>query len=108
MPDLRVNADWTYRGLRVVMLENRFLRVLVFPEAGAKIWQITYKPFDADLLWNNSRNFPARFPLNSRYDAVWSGGWDELCPNDEVSTIDGEAYPAHGEFWAGQGDFEPF
>ena len=107
MPELRVNTDWTYRGLRVVTLENRYLRVLVLPDAGAKIWQITYKPFDADLLWNNCRNSPARLALNARYDDVWSGGWDELFPNDEVATIDGEAYPDHGELWTGQWDFEP-
>jgi hypothetical protein len=108
MPDLRVSSDWTYRGLRVVALENRYLRVFVLPEAGAKIWQITYKPFDADLLWNNVRIPPARRAFNSRYDDVWSGGWDELFPNDEVATIDGEAYPDHGELWTGQWDFEPF
>ena len=108
MPDLRANADWTYRGLRVVTLENRYLRVLVLPEVGAKIWQITYKPSDADLLWNNSRNHPTRLALNSRYDDVWSGGWDELFPNDEVAIIGGEAYPDHGELWTGHWDFEPF
>src|SRR3977135_3714353 len=97
MPELRVNSDWSYRGLRAITLENRYLRVLVLPEAGAKIWQITYKPFDAELLWNNPRVFPCRFPLNSRYDDVWSGGWDELFPTDEVATIDGETYPDHGE-----------
>lgn len=108
MAELCVSTDWTYRGLRVVVLENRFLRVLVLPEAGAKIWQITYKPLDADLLWNNARTPPSRLPLNSRYDDVWSGGWDELFPNDEVATIAGEAYPDHGELWTGQWDFEPF
>jgi hypothetical protein len=108
VPDLSVSVDWTYRGLRVVVLENRFLRVLVLPEAGAKIWQITYKPLDADLLWNNVRNPPARLPMNSRYDDVWSGGWDELFPNDEASVIAGEAYPDHGELWTGQWEFETF
>jgi hypothetical protein len=108
MPELRINTDWTYRGLRVVTLENRYLRVLVLPEAGAKIWQITYKPFDVDLLWNNCRNSPAHLAMNSRYDDVWSGGWDELFPNDEVATIDGETYPDHGELWTGKWDFEPF
>ena len=108
MPELSVNADWSYRGLRVVMIENRFLRVAILPEAGAKIWQITYKPLDADLLWNNSRSGPARLPLNSRYDDVWSGGWDELFPNDEVAMIDGESYPDHGELWTGEWSAETF
>jgi hypothetical protein len=104
----RVDTNWSYRGLRAVLLENRFLRVFVLPEAGAKIWQITYKPLDADLLWNNPRISPARLPLNSRYDDVWSGGWDELFPNDEVASIEGESYPDHGELWTGEWQFEPF
>jgi galactose mutarotase-like enzyme len=105
---LSVNMDWSYRGLRTVVLENESLRVIILPEAGAKIWQITYKPLDADLLWNNPRIPPARLPGNSRYDDVWSGGWDELFPNDEMATIEGEAYPDHGELWTGEWTAEPF
>ena len=98
---VKVSTDWTYRGLRTVVLENHLLRITVLPEAGAKIWQITYKPYDADLLWNNPRIAPSRLPMNSRYDDVWSGGWDELFPNDEASLIEGEGYPDHGELWTG-------
>jgi galactose mutarotase-like enzyme len=102
MPDLRVSSDWTYRGLTAVVLENRFLRVVILPQLGGKIYQITYKPFDTELLWNNPRITPARHPMNSRYDDVWCGGWDELFPNDEVTAIAGEAYPDHGELWTGE------
>jgi galactose mutarotase-like enzyme len=105
---LSVSTDWSYRGLRAIVLENELLRVIVLPEAGAKIWQITYKPLDADLLWTNSRIPPARLPSNSRYDDVWSGGWDELFPNDEVAVIDGESYPDHGELWTGEWQAEPW
>ena len=106
--DLDVNTDWSLRGLRTVVLENRLLRVVVLPEVGAKIHQITYKPRDADLLWNNPRAAPERLPINSRYDDVWSGGWDELFPNDEATSIDGESYPDHGEVWTGNWRAEPF
>jgi hypothetical protein len=106
--NLIVNTDWSYRGLRTVVLENQFLRVIILPEAGAKIWQITYKPLDVNLLWNNPRIAPARLPGNSRYDDVWSGGWDELFPNDEVAVIEGESYPDHGELWTGDWSAEPF
>ncbi len=108
MSELRVSTDWSYRGLRVVSLENRTLRLVILPEAGAKIWQITYKPLDLDLLWNNPRVLPQTQPMNSRYDDVWSGGWDELFPNDEVAVIDGEPYPDHGELWTGKWDAETF
>lgn len=105
---LSLTADWSYRGLRAIVLESGLFRVVVLPEAGAKIWQITYKPLDADLLWNNPRVPPARQPSNSRYDDVWSGGWDELFPNDEATVIEGEGYPDHGELWTTPWDAEPF
>lgn len=104
----RVSKDWTYRGLQAVILENAFLRLMVLPQAGAKIWQITYKPQDSDLLWNNPRIAPAKLPSNSRYDDVWSGGWDELFPNDETAVIEGETYPDHGELWTANWEFETF
>lgn len=105
---VRVSTDWSYRGLDAVVLENRVLRVVVLPQAGGKLWQITYKPLDSELLWNNPRIAPAKLPLGSRYDDVWSGGWDELFPNDEASVIEGEAYPDHGELWTGDWSAEPF
>ncbi len=106
--DLNISTDWTYRGLQTVVLENRLLRVVILPEAGAKIWQISYKPLNAELLWNNPRTPPALLPLHARYDDVWCGGWDELFPNDEAGVIDGEAYPDHGELWTGRWRAEPF
>jgi Domain of unknown function (DUF5107) len=108
MTNPRVSTDWTYRGLRTVVMENRWLRIVVLPEAGGKLWQITYKPLDADLLWNNPRIAPTKMPMNARYDDVWSGGWDELFPCDETSLIEGEMYPDHGEFWTGQWEAVPF
>lgn len=105
---VRVSTDWSYRGLNAVVLENRVLRAVILPQAGGKIWQITYKPLDAELLWNNPRIAPARLPMNSRYDDVWSGGWDELFPNDEACVIAGESYPDHGEFWTGEWTAETF
>jgi hypothetical protein len=107
MPELLITSDWTFRGLNTVILENRFLRVVVLPQLGGKIWQITYKPLDTPLLWNNPRIDPTRVPMNSRYDDVWCGGWDELFPNDEVATIDGEVYPDHGELWTGDWQAAP-
>ena len=108
MAELLLETDWTFRGLRAIALENHFLRVVILPEAGAKIWQITYKPFDAALLWNNPRILPACQPINSRYDDVWSGGWDELFPNDETAVIGGEPYPDHGELWTGEWTADPY
>jgi hypothetical protein len=84
------------------VLENGRMRVVVLPEAGAKIWQITYKPFNAQLLWNNPASSPAAHSLHASYDDNWSGGWDELFPNDEACTFRGLNLPDHGELWTGR------
>jgi hypothetical protein len=105
---LSISTDWTLHGLKAIVLENRFLRIVVLPEAGAKIWQITYKPLDAPLLWNHPRIEPAKQPIHARYDDVWSGGWDELFPNDESGDLQGEFVPDHGELWTGSWKFGTF
>ena len=94
-------------GLRTVVLENDLLRVMVLPEAGARIWQITYKPLNADLLWNNPNLQPAPHPLGTAYDDNWSGGWDDLFPNDEAGSLAGLEVPDHGELWTGDWSAAP-
>lgn len=100
-------SESTLHGLRTIVLENDRLRVVVLPEAGSKIWQIRYKPLEADLLWNNPSVLPARQPLYASYDDTWSGGWDELFPNDESGNLQGLDLPDHGELWTGVWDAEP-
>lgn len=94
-------------GIRSLTLENDILRIVVLPEAGGKIWQITYKPRGADLLWNHSELAPAQQPLHASYDDTWSGGWDELFPNDEAGSLLGLDLPDHGELWSGAWTAEP-
>lgn len=108
MTELSCSTAWTLHGLRVVLLENRWLRLAVLPEAGGKLWQIAYKPLDAALLWNSPRIAPARHAIHTRYDDVWSGGWDELFPNDEAGEIEGDFFPDHGELWTGEWAATPF
>jgi galactose mutarotase-like enzyme len=89
-------------GLQAIEIENAFLRIIVLPQAGAKLWQIHYKPLAADLLWNNPSVPPARQALYASYDETWSGGWDELFPNDEAGELLGYSLPDHGELWTGE------
>src|ERR1035437_3801410 len=107
MDTLTLSTRTTPHGLHTILLESRYLRVVVLPEAGGRIWQITYKPLEADLLWNNPSVPPALQPLHAGYDDVWSGGWGELFPNDEAATVEGNALPDHGELWTGEWSAEP-
>ena len=94
------NAPQTAQ-LRTIVLENDRLCVTVLPEAGAKVWQISYKPLLVDLLWNNPTVQPSAQSLHASYDDNWSGGWDELFPNDEPCRLMGLDLPDHGELWTG-------
>ena len=103
---LTTGAD--LNGLKTVVLENRSLRIVVLPEAGSKIWQIVYKPLNVEILWNNPSVPAARHGIDDSYDDVWSGGWDELFPNDEAGAVNGYTLPDHGELWTGNWHAEPF
>ena len=108
MLELNPTTGSTALGLRSIVLENSLLRLEVLPEAGAKINQITYKPLGADLLWHNPHLSAARHEPSACYDDVWSGGWDELFPNDEPGPIGGHVLPDHGELWTGDWHAETF
>src|SRR5579862_4728494 len=102
MSDIAIKSGPALHGLRTMEVENEALRLLVLPEAGAKVWQIHYKPLAADLLWNNPGVAPSRQTLHATYDDTWSGGWDELFPNDEAGESVGYGLPDHGELWTGE------
>ena len=95
-----IDTQWKFNGLQVVRIENEHLRIDILPECGGKIYNFIHKPSDRNLLWHNPHILPASTPYGAGFDNNWSGGWDELFPND-VSTLaeSGEILPDHGEIW---------
>jgi hypothetical protein len=108
MRDLQLNSGPPINGLRTTVLENSLVHLVLLPEAGARIWQITYKPLNAELLWNKPHSLPTRQPLHASYDDTWCGGWDDLFPNDEAGPLNGHALPDHGELWTGEWEQQSF
>jgi hypothetical protein len=102
MDSVTIQAGSAVQGLQAIEIENEFLRLIVLPQAGAKVWQIRYKPLNSDLLWNNPGLAPAPQALYASYDDTWSGGWDELFPNDQAGELLGYSLPDHGELWTGE------
>jgi len=93
--------DSTREGeCRAVVVENEFIRLTVLPELGAKIYDIVHKGTGRNVLWHNPRIRPRKVPFGSRFDDVWSGGWDEIFPNDAESVVGSEHFPDMGEAWA--------
>ena len=95
-----LDTNWQYKGLQVVRLENESICVDVLPQLGAKIYNFVHKPSGKNLLWHSPHVGPAPCAFGSKFDDQWSGGWDELIPNDvPVVFPNGDILPDHGEVW---------
>jgi hypothetical protein len=91
----------TRNGLEVLRLANECVSADVLPQLGAKIYTFIHVPSGTSLLWHNPRLAPAPVHFGARFDDNWSGGWDELVPNDIPFPFpNGDVVPDHGEVWS--------
>lgn len=83
----RISDEWTFRGMRTLVLENELLRVTVLLDRGSDIVELRYKPLDLDLLHfgqqglrNPMQEIPSAY-TDSPYLDFFNGGWNEILPN---------------------------
>ncbi|WP_264844196.1 aldose epimerase family protein [Caldinitratiruptor microaerophilus] len=96
----RVETGWSYLGHDALILENEFVRVVLLPGLGGKIWELTDKVSGRQWLWHSPRVEPRAAPFGAVYDDWFCGGWDELFPNDAPEVYNGESLVDHGEVWS--------
>ena len=97
----QIETNLQHNGLQVVRLENELVSVDVLPQLGAKIYSFVHKPSGVSLLWHNPRLAPEPLHYGARFDDTWTGGWDELVPNDNPCPFpNGDVLPDHGEVWS--------
>ena len=88
-------------GLEWIRIENDQISIEVIPDLGAKIYSFVHKASETNLLWQNPRLAPAPVHYGAKFDDNWSGGWDELVPNDVPFPFpNGDIVPDHGEVWS--------
>lgn len=100
----RLSDQWTFDGMRTLILENELLRVTVLVDRGSDIIEFRHKPLDLDFLYlapGGVRN-PARYTTpaatSSPYLDFFSGGWNEILPNGGPSVVyKGAELGQHGE-----------
>lgn len=103
----RVNDELTYRGLRILTLENELIKITVLLDKGADIYEFIYKPRDIDFLWRGPKgvrpqmlNFDTRPATHGPFPDYYEGGWQECLPNGGRScTYKGCEMGQHGEVW---------
>ena len=94
----------TVVGWRSVVLENDLIRVVVLPDKGAEIHQLTDLRTGTDVLftgeWGLRPPGSEHLPGSGDDEFMWNyaGGWQELFPSvNEACTYRGERIPFHGE-----------
>jgi len=93
-------------GQPAVVVESKAWRMVVLPTLGGKIWELEYRPKAFQFLWHDPNLVPRPVPFAAGYDAVWSGGWDDIFPTDAPYTQCGRQFPDHGEFWSIEWQYE--
>lgn len=101
----RVNDELTYRGLRVMTLENELIRVSILLDQGTDIYEFLHKPTDTDFMWHSPEGVrrPGAFAATSYLPSgsfmdYYEGGWQELLPHGGGKCVyRGAELGQHGE-----------
>ncbi|MFH2069083.1 MAG: aldose 1-epimerase [Candidatus Omnitrophota bacterium] len=102
----RVETELTFRGWRMVVLENQNLRVSILPEKGSDIIEFRYKPLDLDIMWESPLGLRSKEwflatnggGAQGNFMDYYEGGWQEILPNaGPASEYKGASIGQHGE-----------
>lgn len=86
--------------LSLVSLATDDLSVVVCPQLGARILELTHRPTRRQWMWRNWGMPLVRQAAGAAYDDVWVGGFEELFPNDAPTRLGEADLPDHGELWS--------
>jgi hypothetical protein len=99
-----ITDDWSYKGMKVVYLENAFLRIGILVDRGADIFEFKYKPLQLDFLLrlekgisNTAQEFSQMRNTTNQFEDYYYGGWQEMLPNSPAFNYRGASLGLHGE-----------
>src|SRR5690606_3339374 len=86
-----------------LMIKNSELALAVRPDLGGRIDQITDAATGRNWLWHPvgyDASKARSLAIGDSFDDNWTGGWDEVFPNDAASEFQGRQLVDHGELWS--------
>lgn len=86
-----------------VTLTNEEMHLVIRPDLGGRIDQLTDRQTGHNWLWHPSDYDPnqtRKLAIGDSFDQNWSGGWDEIFPNDAAGPFRSYSLVDHGEFWS--------
>ncbi|MHB8958269.1 MAG: aldose epimerase family protein [Candidatus Limnocylindrales bacterium] len=91
--------ETTWEGIPAIVLENGLVSVTAVPSMGGHVASLVDVRAERELLWRNPRLTPRLAPYGAWFDDWWTGGWDEVFPGGDLSTLHDERLPYMGELW---------
>ncbi len=85
------------------VLENSELKLTIRPDLGGRIDQLLDQKTGREWLWHPpsyDESQPRSLPVGAPFDEHWSGGWDEMFPNDGKGLFQNRHLVDHGELWS--------
>lgn len=92
---------------QILTLENAEIRLTIRPDLGGRIDQLEDCRTGHSWLWHPSNYDPSEtrsLPVGASFDDTWTGGWDEVFPNDAAGPFQGRELVDHGELWSQRWD----
>ncbi|MDX2229634.1 MAG: DUF4432 family protein [Leptolyngbyaceae cyanobacterium bins.349] len=86
-----------------LILANANLRLVIRPDLGGRIDQLQDCRTGYNWLWHPAgydANQSRSLPIGAAFDDHWTGGWDEIFPNDAAGEFQGWNLVDHGELWS--------
>lgn len=95
----------TVEQAQVLTLENSEIKLTVRPDLGGRIDQLEDRQTGHSWLWHPPHYTPEAtrsLAIGASFDDQWTGGWDEIFPNDAAGLFQGWHLVDHGELWSQQ------
>ncbi len=86
-----------------IVLENAEVAIVIRPDLGGRIDRLFDKRTEHDWIWHPPQYDSTQtraIELGESFDQHWTGGWDEIFPNDAAGEFQGRQLVDHGEFWS--------
>lgn len=99
-----ISDEWSYRRMKVIWMENDFLRIGILAGRGSDIFEFRFKPKDVDFLLrlpkgilNPNEIFAQNRGTENQFEDYYYGGWQEILPNSPGFNYRGAVLGQHGE-----------
>jgi len=88
---------------QALILENAEIKLMIRPDLGGRIDQLQDLQTGKKWLWHPEgydEDKSRSLEVGASFDENWTGGWDEVFPNDAAGEFQGHHLVDHGELWS--------